>query len=197
MEHRGVPVKWLFMGLGTLLAAGVIIGGAAAVHRRRLKQNSDDIDGGVVKRYWADAPKTIESTEITQFHCVISLIASCETGCLGHRVYELNASAKNGDIVVQYSWRDRQTGNGKAEYKSDADFMARLHQIVTAYDFPQYNGYYHSVSGLPDMYGETLDILYASGEQINAHDNQSVFLPFEAEKELIMLFGAAPKIENQ
>ena len=75
--------------------------------------------------------------------------------------------------------------------------MARLQEIVSAYDFAQYNGYYHSVSGLPDMYGETLDVVYASGERLHVYDNQSGFLPYEAIIELVMLFGAATKTDAE
>ena len=57
------------------------------------------------------------------------------------------------------------------------------------YEFAQHNGYSHKISGLPDMYGATLDIKYASGESIYAYDNQDCFIPFEAMKELVELFN--------
>lgn len=190
-------MKWLFIGLGTALAAAAIAGGIAAVYRRRPEKNNDDIDGGVVKRYWADVPKVIESTDIVTFHCEISLIAACNVDDLGHRVYKLDAAVKDGEVLVKYDWRERGGESDKAEYKTDADFMVHLQEIVTTYDFAKHNGYYHTVSGLPDMYGESLDIVYASGERIHVHDNQSGFLSLEAEKALIMLFGAATKLENE
>lgn len=189
-------MKWLYFGLGTALAAAAIAGGIAAVCRRRPEKNNDDIDGGVVKRYWADVPKVIESTEIVTFHCEISLIAACDVDDIGHRVYKLDAAVKDGEVLVKYNWRERGGKSDKAEYKTDEDFMTRLQEIVALHNFAQYNGYYHTVSGLPDMYGERLDIVYASGERINVHDNQSGFLPSEAARELIMLFGAATKLEN-
>lgn len=158
---------------------------------------TDDIDGGVVKRYWTDVPKVIESAEIVTFHCVISLFAACETDGLGNRIYTLDATLKDGEVLVKYSWRERGGKSDKAEYKADANFMVRLQNIVAAHNFARHNGYYHTVSGLPDMYGESIDIVYASGERIYVHDNQSGFLPFEAEKALVMLFGAATKIENE
>lgn len=74
--------------------------------------------------------------------------------------------------------------------------MVRLQSIVAAHNFARHNGYYHNVSGLPAMYGESIDIVYDSGERIYARDNQSGFLPLEAEKALVMLFGAATKLEN-
>ncbi len=190
-------MKWLFIGLGCALAAAAVTGGIWAVCKKSSEQNTDHIDGGVVKRYWADAPKVIESKEIAEFHCTISLLTSCDVDDLGHRVYKLDAAVKDGEVLVKYDWYDRQGGSDKAEYKADAVFMVRLQEIVTAYDFAKHNGYYHTVSGLPDMYGEILDIVYASEERIYVHDNQSGFLPYEAEKALVFLFGAATKLDNE
>lgn len=190
-------MKWWMIGLGTVLAGAAVVGGILTVYRRCKKQNSDDIDGGVVKRYYADVPKVIESTEIVEFHCEISLIAAAETDELGHRVYKLDAVVNDGEVTVKYDWYERQGKRDKGEYKEDVDFMVRLQEIVATHDFAKHNGYYHTVSGLPDMYGESLKIVYASGERIYVHDNQSGFLSFEAEKALVMLFGAATKIEKR
>ena len=190
-------MKWIFIGLGTVFVAAAIVGGIAAVYHKRSDQTSDDMDGGVVKRYWADAPKVIESAEIITFHGEISLFAVCDADDLGHRVYTLDAALRDGKVLVKYDWYERNGGSDKAEYTADADFMMCLQEIVTAYDFAAHNGYYHTVSGLPDMYGESLDIVYASGECITVHDNQSGFLPIEAVRALITLFGAATKLENQ
>lgn len=198
MKNHGKSMKWLFIGIGGAVAAAAIAYGIAA-HRLRCakRHNTDYIDGGVVKRYWSDAPKVIQSTEIATFHCEISLIAACEADGVGHRVYTLDAALQDGAVLVKYDWYERNGGCDKAEYTADADFMVRLQEIVAEYNFAQYNGYYHSVSGLPCMYGERLDIAYMSGERIYVYDNQSGFLPFEAEKKLIMLFGAATKLENE
>ena len=78
----------------------------------------------------------------------------------------------------------------KSEFEADSSFMTKLQDIVSKYDFAQYNGYSHHVSGLPDMYGECIDIKYASGESIYASDNQSGFIPFEAIKNLVKLFDS-------
>ena len=197
MKQRGNVVKWLFIGLGCALAAAAVGGGIWAVYKKSCEKNTDHIDGGVVKRYWADAPKVIESQEIVSFHCEISLIAACDVDEIGHRVYKLDAAVKDGEVLAKYDWRDRGGESDKAEYKADAEFMVRLQEIVTTYDFAKHNGYYHTVSGLPDMYGESLDIVYASGELIYVHDNQNGFLPYEAEKALVFLFGAATKLDNE
>lgn len=67
--------------------------------------------------------------------------------------------------------------------------MTSLQELVSKYNFAQYNGYISKVSGLPDMYGAKLDINYASGESIYAYNNQDCFIPFEAIEELIELFN--------
>ena len=113
------------------------------------------------------------------------------------RISELDAVASEGLVTVKYSWRERDGKRGKGEYMAKNDFMARLQMIVAAHNIAKYNGYYHRVSGLPDMYGESLDITYASGESIYANDNQSGFLPIRAVRELIVHFGAATETENE
>lgn len=150
MIQRGERMKWPFIGLVAVFAAAIVGGGIAALCRRRPKIETDDIDGGVVKRYWADVPKVIKSTEIVTFHFEISLFAACKTDGLGHRVYTLDAALKAGEVLVKYDWYDRQGGRDKGEYKADADFMTRLQEIVAAHNFAQHNGYYHTVSGLPE-----------------------------------------------
>lgn len=186
-----ISVKHILYAAIPVCLAAAVIACVSFVRSRKVQPDTDDIDGGVVKRYWADAPKVIESNDIVTFHCEISLIAVCDVDDLGYRVYTLDAALGEGEVCVKCDWYDRSGKSGKAEYTAAADFMERLQKIVAEYDFAKYNGYYHSVSGLPDMYGESLDILYASGESINAYDNQSGFMRVEAARALITLFRAA------
>ena len=189
-------MKRIDVGVGVALAVLSVLG-VSLFMRRRGEKDTDPIDGGVVKRHWDDMPKVIESTEIVEFHCTISLLAAADTEEMGHRVYKLDAVLKDEEVQVKYDWYERQGKSDKAEYRADADFMVRLQEIVAYHDFAQHNGYSHTVSGLPDMYGERIDIVYASGECIYVHDNQSGFLGREAQKKLIALFGAATKMETE
>lgn len=192
-----MSMKWLFLGLGASLAVAGIVGSIAAVRSLIAENHSDDIDGGVVKRYWNDAPKTIESTEIVKFHCESSLFAVCDVEELGNCVYTLDAEVRDGDVCVSYEWYDRLGKGERGSYTADADFMACLHQIITEYNLAQHNGYYHSVSGLPDMYGDILNVDYASGETIRVYDNQSGFLPFDAIKALVARFIPQDKSKTE
>ena len=200
MKKSDKHMKWLFTGLGIALALTAIAGGIAVLCRRTTVSDTDDIDGGVVRQEQADVPKVIESTEIVEFHAEISLTTLCDVDEQIHRVhrgvYKLDAVLENGEVLVKYDWHDHLGRGEKTEYKADADFMDRLQEIVTAYNFAQHNGYFYKVSGLPDMYGELLDVVYASGEQIYAYDNQGGFLSYEADEELILLFGAAIELGN-
>ena len=158
-------------------------------------RSADDIDGGVVKRISGDdAPKVIESEDIVSFDCELSFIAAVFNGESEHdgRVYKLSAVLQDDRVKVKIDWRDRSGKGEKRESEADSSFMRRLHGAVHRHDLAKHNGYYHSVSGLPYMYGDRIDIKYASGESIYAFDNQSSFLSVDAAVELTELFVSMP-----
>lgn len=155
-------------------------------------RNTDDIDGGVVTRNSGDdSPKVIESTEIISFEFEVSLynIVVEEESELVGRNYKLSAVLEDGAVKSKIKWRDRVGAGEEGDFAADISFMTSLHELVSKYNFAQYNGYISKVSGLPDMYGAKIDIAYASGESIYAHNNQDCFIPFEAIEELIELFN--------
>lgn len=157
------------------------------------KPNStDDIDGGVVTRNSGiDSPKIIESTEIINFNCELSFISTVfeEESELEGKVYKMSAILEENTIKVKIDWYDRAGTGDKSEFETDTSFMVKLQEIVSKYDLAKHNGYIHRVSGLPNMYGECIDIKYASGESIYAYDNQNGFLSMDALVELIELFN--------
>jgi len=73
--------------------------------------------------------------------------------------------------------------------KADVDFMTRLQEIIAKYNLATYNGTNYFVSGISDEYGAKISVLYDSGEEIYATDNQDCFLPVGAMSELIELFS--------
>lgn len=157
------------------------------------RRNTDDIDGGV-KTYNSgeDSPKVIESTEMVSFECELSLIAVVfeEESELSGRIYNLSAVLEDATVKSKIKWRDRESAGEEHDFTTDASFMTSLQEIVSKYDFAQYNGYISKVSGLPDMYGAKLDIKYASGESIYANDNQDCFISPDAITELVELFSS-------
>ena len=155
------------------------------------RRNTDHIDGGV-KTYNSgeDSPKVIESTEIISFEFEVSLysIVLEEESELVGRNYKLSAVLEDGAVKSKIKWRDRAGGGDEHDFSADVSFMTSLQELVSKYNFAQYNGYISKVSGLPDMYGSKLDINYASGENIYAYNNQDEFVPLEAIGELVELF---------
>lgn len=155
--------------------------------------STDDIDGGVVTRNsGVDSPKVIESTDIISFNCELSFIATVfdEENELEGKVYKMNAVLDNDKVKAKIDWHDRSGNGDKDAFETDVSFMSKLQEIVSKYNLAQYNGYSHRVSGLPNMYGECIDIKYASGESIYAFDNQSGFISMDALVELIDLFSS-------
>ena len=161
------------------------------------RRNTDDIDGGVVTRNSGDdSPKVIESTEIISYGSEFSFISSFfdEESELAGKVYKLSAVMEDDTVKAKFDWHDRAGNGDKYEFQTDSSFMTKLQEIVSKYDLAKHNGYTHHVSGLPNMYGEQIDIKYASGESIYAHDNQDGFLQMEALVELIELFSSFDNI---
>ncbi|MBR5459581.1 MAG: hypothetical protein IKV53_01830 [Clostridia bacterium] len=153
-------------------------------------------DGGVVRfNEGLDAPKTIKSTDIVSFAFEISFVATVfdDKSELEGRIYKMSASLEGGRVKARLEWRDRFGSREKSEYETDGSFMERLQRIISDYNLAQHNGCNHCVSGLPDMYGELLDVKYASGEAIYAYNNQEGFLSMDAITEFIHTFCASNK----
>lgn len=146
-------------------------------------------DGSVRQQTDPNAPKTITSKEIVSFHCAFSAVAMLEEDThLAGRSYRLEVTVENDRILATYHVHDRYCAGQDFSFEADPAWLAQLQEIVTKYDFAQHNGYYCSVSGLPDQYGAELRIRYVSGETITASDNQNCFLPVKALEELESLF---------
>jgi len=145
------------------------------------------MDGGVVKRFNdPDAPKVIESADIVSFESSYTFWG-IESDKYNGRFFTAKAVCDGDSVNGSLSWH----GNGEGqtlEFVADGEFMKSLYDIVSKHDFARHNGSYHSVSGLPEMFGASLDIEFASDEKIYAYDNQGCFLTFEAMDELTQLF---------
>ena len=146
-------------------------------------------DGGVRNDSSYDAPKVIESNLIIAFQCEFSALALSEDDTyLSGKNYQLEARLKDGAVKGRYHSYGRYDEGEDAIFAADHSFMHKVQEIVAKYDFAQYNGTSITVSGLPEMYGVSLQIVYASGERIDAGNNQECFLPVAAIEELEMLF---------
>ena len=151
-------------------------------------ENTDEIDGGVRIDTSYDAPKEIQSTEITFFYCEFSnLTMMNEDTFLKNRVYQLKAVLK--DDKVQGSYQTYASGEKWEEsFEVEPEFMNAVQRIIKNYNLVQHNGHSYLVSGLPDQFGAKLEVEYESGERIYASDNQNNFLSIVAMEAMDELF---------
>lgn len=137
----------------------------------------------------SNAPKTIESTEITDFSCYFSALAFEETDTeLEYDTYHLSAVLKDNVVAGRYRASTRYGEEVEDSFEADVSFMEDLQKIVSKHDFARNNGLRMEVKGLPDNYGAELTVIYASGESISAYDNQDGFLSVAAMEALEELF---------
>lgn len=150
-------------------------------------------DGGREDHSNSDAVKNIESTDITSFYCHFSVLDLMDRGNLGSFDYYTMKAMKKEDGIVECFYYPAYRHGAKDfayDFETDISFMGRLQQIVSDYGLAQYNGMDITVNGLPDHYGADLSIGYASGEVINAYNNQDNFLSMDVMLELKALFSA-------
>ena len=169
-----------------LLGAGCVIAGI--LRNRKPKIETEDVDGGVTKYTDTNSPKVIKSDLIISFICELSTFADAEEDEYSGKNYKLYAKLRDGAVVAKYEYYDRMGNTFEKEFRSSVEFMRKLYRIVSEYDLAKHNGCYYNVSGLPDMYGADIDIVFASGESIRAGNNQENFLNRDAVCEFVSLF---------
>ena len=179
----------LAMTLTFALLAGCAVPGIPLADPDTEPETEPEIDGGVKDSTDPNAPKTIKSTEITRFSCWFSTIPDADPGVLGNRIVQLTAERKGDTVYGVYDVRSE--GGVKREFTAPASFMDELQGIAEMFDLAQHNGYSYHVSGIPNEFGATLDVEYASGEKIYASDNQDNFLSFGVMNALVQLFAEA------
>lgn len=157
-------------------------------NKQKTKYGDIEQDGGVKKKVVTNAPKHIQSTLIIRFIVEMSTVADAEENEYCGYVYNLNAVLENGAVKGSYKCRDRYGSVFEQRFRASVKFMSDLYHIVIEYDLARYNGESCFVAGLPDNYGSSVDIMFASGEYIYASDNQSNFITGNAVKELVDLF---------
>ena len=151
-------------------------------------EDDDVIEGGVVRRYNdPDAPKTIESSEIVSFS--LNLHYYVDEGAIECGVHDMQAYINEGKVKGSYSFHNRCGEGSSFNFECEEAFMNELDKIIKENNLSNHNGYFHKVSGLPDMYGASLNVEYISGEKLYAYDNQSNFIEETAMEELIGLFS--------
>lgn len=140
-----------------------------------------------------NASKTVASTQIVAFSCETSLLNFDlrENAVLLPPRYEFSA-VREGDQVKCTCARVGE----ERTFTAGTAFLDQLQAIAARHDFAAQNGQSVYTHGLPEDFGTTLKVEYASGEAIRAANNQSPLLSVEAVEDLARLFFGAPEGRN-
>ena len=154
--------------------------------------------GGTDAYQEKNAPKTITSDEMTLFDvssAFTTLVVDAEdrldyvsafaAPCAGGTFVLLEKRMLFSDNVSTCEW---------ALVKENV--FPKLTALVRERDIARNNGYHSRTHGLPQDFGGSIDIRYASGEQISISDNQSPILGYDAGLEIAGIFGEALKGER-
>ena len=146
------------------------------------------IDGGSITAFPRDVSDGVSSGEAVSFDSELSFIGMSDGTAFDGNVYTLHASLKDDRVFGRISRRDRFGDSDEQSFVSDDAFMKALSRLIEAHGIEKLNGYYHKTNALPDMYGTSIDISYASGQHISAYDNESGFLTEKAMTDIVNLF---------
>ena len=128
------------------------------------------ICGGTIDNTDPDAPKVIESTEITEFS-VAFFLAERWTGEDDHR-FDFEVKPDENGVLTAY---EHYSG---VQYPADEDLLIALQEVIVQNNLAAMNGIYEVTAGLPPEYQpRILKVKYASGETLSyTVDND----PYEA-----------------
>lgn len=135
-----------------------------------------------------NAAKTVESCEITDFSLVFSTLSWVDEENLQLGIYRLEAKKGHETVSVKCEFISHDGESKVKEFSEDVSFLQELDAVIKEYNLAAFNGKSVFVSGLPEMYGEEITVLYDSGEHIYASDNQDGFIPKECLYQIYKLF---------
>ena len=107
----------------------------------------------------------IQSQEITAFRFDG---ASFHVSCVLQADGKLHVTSRGGDVYA------RNNSAFKLDYVTQDDgFLSALNDMILHHHMALHNGHTVYVAGLPEGYGDTLSVTYASGEKIFKSSNQT------------------------
>jgi len=121
--------------------------------------NPESFGGGTVDNSDPDAPKVIESTEITEFS-VNFFLAERWAGEGDHR-FEFEIKPDENGVLTAY---ENRSGN---RCPADDNLLQALQEVISQNGLAAKNGVHKTTSGLPAIYQpRRLSVVYASGETL-------------------------------
>ena len=156
--------------------------------------------GGRTATLDKSAPHTIVSHEMVLFD-VFSALHGGAIGSKGGPIGYISAFAvPDGEgtfILLEESEGFFTGGERTTEWAwIKKDIFPALCDVAEKHGFAKNNGYSSFTHGLPQNFGGTINIKYASGESIYVADNQGAVISEEAASEIAKLFGEALSSER-
>ena len=144
------------------------------------------------------APKTIGSGEMVLFDVTSVLPSAGETDRIGFvSAFAIPSEGGGTFLLLEKGAGFRRRGERaieKALVKEDV--MPSLDALARDCDLAKQNGYHSETHGLPENFGGSVFVLYASGEKISFSDNQSPILSARTGEKIVSLFEKAMRKEK-
>jgi hypothetical protein len=153
-----------------------------------IKKSDPHVCGGTDATQDINAPKTIDSKDITVFDVTSALhtVRTAETGeenryTPGY-VSAFAVPAKKGTFMFletgeSFHYRDKRDSVWALVKENP---FTELAELVKKYDLACKNGFHSRTHGLPENFGGSVYILYADGEKISFSNNQVPIITSEA-----------------
>ena len=162
-----------------------------------LRQSKPYTCGGTDATLDTKAPTTIESGQMVSFsvHTAFGGVVSPETheyqGPLLSYLFAFAVPAGSGTFLFLETRTDFDRQRSVQHALVKADVMPSLVRLVHELELAQKNGRHSTTYGLPQNFGGSVDICYASGETISFSDNQTPILPEKTGRAIAALFTEA------
>ena len=152
-----------------------------------VEEDIDIEDGGHFSNTDVNAPKKIESTQLTEIECDY-FVEDRENEAFGR--YCLSAEKEEDLVKGQYEFKEMDSPLVSVcfPFETDTGFMDKLEEVLRRYDAAQYNGIYEEEIGIDPEYSFSFHATFASGETISCYDNSGPCFPLELMRELADLF---------
>ena len=153
--------------MALILSASALMGLFSLFGCRKISPD-EPVDGGTVTHVDSDAPKTVESKELTAFSAELFL-SNRWYGDEQHEFHFLISPDQSGALTASEA-------NSGVSLPADEELLTGLAEIVAEYDLASMNSLYDVTAGLPpEAWAHPFQAAYASGEEISFTVNNQPF----------------------
>lgn len=166
-----------------------------------LKKTKPGMCGGTDATLDTDAPKEILSQDMILFDVTSALHTKPSQDSYEELINYVSAFAiktKEGTfMLLEKRMGYQRRGNGSFSWVLvKENVFPKLVELVRECELAKNNGFHSRTHGLPENFGGSVNIKYASGENISFSNNQTPILSFDAGQKIAELFEDAMKGEK-